>query len=65
MAKVDRSLQKLVILIQTGDWSQITEDDGVDVAELKLFSRVRDELMVNEEFKHYIKRKLHRDAIIT
>ena len=46
MTKVDRTLQKLVILIQTGNWSQITEADGVDVAE---FSHIRDELTVNED----------------
>ena len=49
--KADKTLQKLIELIHTNEWAVINEDSSmpdVNVAELKLFSRVREELTVNE-----------------
>lgn len=37
-------------LIRSDDWTTVEEEDeGVNIAELKAFSRIRDELTVNEE----------------
>ena len=50
MTKVDCTLQKLANLIRSDDWTSVEEEDeGVNIAELKAFSRIRDELTVNEE----------------
>ena len=51
--KADKTLQKLIgeELIRTNKWTSIKEDSnmpGVNVAELRLFSRVQEELTVNE-----------------
>ena len=48
--KADRTLQKLVKLIRRNKWAEIKDSDPtqVNVAELKLFNRVRDELTVSE-----------------
>ena len=49
--KTDKTLQKLIELIRTNKWTLIKEDSnmpGVNVAELRLFSRVQEELTVNE-----------------
>ena len=48
--KTDRTLQELVELIRRNKWAEIKDSDPtqVNVAELKLFNRVRDELTVSE-----------------
>ena len=48
--KADRTLQKLVELIRRNKWAEIKDSDTtqVNVAELKLYNRVRDELTVSE-----------------
>jgi len=49
--KADKTLQKLTELIRTNKWETIEVDPDmpdVDVSELKLFRRVREELSVSE-----------------
>ena len=48
--KADRTLQKLVQIIQTGDWNNIQSlSEDVDKSLLKQFANVKAELTVNTE----------------
>ena len=50
--KADATLQKLAEIIRTDDWHILTDEavsTGINVAELKLFSKIRDELTVSDD----------------
>ena len=47
--KLDKTLQKLIEQIRRNKWVDMKDDSEVNVTELKLFSRVRDELTVSED----------------
>ena len=49
--KTDKTLQRLIEIIHTQAWGSLTDPpiDGEDISELNLFSKVRDELTINEQ----------------
>ena len=51
MTTSDPTLQKVAELIQSDDWPQISQitDEEINIDDLKLFSRIKDELTVSED----------------
>ncbi len=47
--ETDDTLQKLAELVRTGNWNSLTDSENVDIAELKMFSKIREELTVNTD----------------